>query len=57
MFPYFASNNGKLIGISAVNHFYVLQNRCPTADGTAVLNQLGETAADPFRLRSLYGAR
>jgi hypothetical protein len=54
-FPYFSSNNGRLEGVHNVDYFYVLQNRCPTADGLAVLNQFGASASDPLRLKAIYG--
>lgn len=54
-FPYFASNDGKLDGVNDVAYFYILQSRCPTPDGSAVLNQFGATASDPLRLRAIYG--
>jgi hypothetical protein len=54
-FPYFSSNSGNLEGVHNVDYFYVLQQRCFTADGAAVLNQFGETAADPFLLKGTYG--
>jgi hypothetical protein len=54
-FPYFSSNNGKLDGVHNVDYFYILQNRCPTADGLAVLNQFGATVSDPLRLKAIYG--
>jgi hypothetical protein len=56
-FPYFSSNNGTLNGVRNIGYFYILQNRCPTDDGFAVLNQFGGTAPDPLRLRTTYGER
>jgi hypothetical protein len=56
-FPYFSSNNGKLDGVHNVDYFYVLQNRCPSTDGPAALNQFGGTAPDPLRFREIYGLR
>ena len=55
-FPYFSSNNGKLAGVYNVDYFYVLENRCPAADGPAVLNQLGATPG-PLQLKEIYGGR
>jgi hypothetical protein len=56
-FPYFSSNDGKLDGVHNVDYFYVLQNRCPTAEGPTVLNQFGATAPDPLRLRAIFGGK
>jgi hypothetical protein len=56
-FSYFSSNNGKLDGVHNVDYFYILQNSCPVADGSAVLNQFGGPAADPLRLRAIYSGK
>jgi hypothetical protein len=56
-FPYFSSNEGKLDGVHNIDYFYVLQNRCPTSDGFALLDEFGGTATDPFRLRAMYRPR
>jgi hypothetical protein len=56
-FPYFASNNGKLNGVHNVDYFYVLQNRCPGADGSAVLNQFDGPVADPLLLGAIYSGK
>lgn len=53
-FPYFASNNGKLQDVYGVDYFFILQKRCPSADGAAVLKQFGD-AHDAMGLRFLYG--
>ena len=52
-FPYFASNNGKLQNINGVDYFYVLQQRCPSPEGAAVLKKLGDDAPDALGLRTL----
>jgi len=54
-FPYFASNNGKLQNINGVDYFYIMQHRCPSPEGTAVLKKLGDDAPDALGLRALYG--
>ena len=54
-FPYFASNGGKLDGVNDIAYFYILQSRCPSPEGPAVLSQFGATSSDPLRLRALYG--
>jgi len=53
-FPYFAANSGKLLGLYDVNYFYILQARCPTHDGQAVLDKYGTTAPDPLSIRVIY---
>jgi hypothetical protein len=53
-FPYFSSNNGKLDEVLDVDYFYILQNRCPAADGPAVLKQFGSTPG-PLQLKEIYG--
>lgn len=53
-FPYYASNNGKLQNINGVDYFYVLQRRCPSPEGAAVLKQFGDEAPGTLDLRTLY---
>jgi hypothetical protein len=55
-FPYYSSNNGKLDGVHNFDYFYILQNRCPAADGPAVLHQLGATPG-PLQLKEIYGGK
>lgn len=53
-FPYYASNHGKLDGIHNIDYFFILQRRCPMADGSAVFEKFGSSAADPLYIRALY---
>lgn len=54
-FPYYAANNGKLIGVHKVNYFYILQQRCPIPDGAAALKEFGDQGSDPWKLLAMYG--
>jgi hypothetical protein len=54
-FPYYATNDGKLIGVNGVSYFYVLQTRCPSPDASAVLKEYGLHVPDPFLLGAMYG--
>jgi len=55
-FPYYAANNGHLIGIHNDAYFYILQGVYPVADAAAILNTPGDVEGDEFFLRALYGS-
>lgn len=56
-FPYYKSNHGKLVGVEAVDYFFILEQRCHAANGALVLDKFGAVAPDPLALRSIYSEK
>jgi hypothetical protein len=55
-FPYYAANDGKLIGVDNIDYFYILQQRFPNEDGALAIVKYGRDN-DVYALDALYGPR